>query len=278
MKLLTLNTHSLVEPSYESKNAYFVEAVSKLQPQIIALQEVNQSCSAAVVCEDGLLGYYRAAEGVVLRSDNHVMKVARALQERGLSYYWTWLPLKKGYEIYDEGIAVMSLSPITALKVHTISSIDDYSNWKTRKIIGIQTEATKDDWFYSVHFGWWVDEDPFAAQWARTQAQLSQKGRIWLMGDFNNPAQIREEGYDLIASSGFYDSYVLAKTKDEGITVDGVIDGWRDKMVGCDGMRIDQIWCSQKTEIARSQVIFNGKNKPVVSDHFGLIIETKEEL
>ena len=43
MKLLTLNTHSLVEKYYYEKLQTFVQAVSEEQPDIIALQAVNQT-------------------------------------------------------------------------------------------------------------------------------------------------------------------------------------------------------------------------------------------
>ena len=43
MKLLTLNTHSLAEPGYVEKTEQFIEMLSKEQPDIVALQEVNQS-------------------------------------------------------------------------------------------------------------------------------------------------------------------------------------------------------------------------------------------
>ena len=42
MKLLTLNTHSLIEPEYEAKREIFVEFIAKEQPDVFALQEVNQ--------------------------------------------------------------------------------------------------------------------------------------------------------------------------------------------------------------------------------------------
>ena len=66
---------------------------------------------------------------------------------------------------------------------------------------------------------------------------------------------------------------MLAREKDNGITVERVIDGWKDKINGTDGMRIDQIWCNKRTEVALSKVVFNGVNNPVVSDHYGVIIE-----
>ena len=109
--------------------------------------------------------------------------------------------------------------------------------------------------------------------------ETSPSSKIWLLGDFNSPAEVRNEGYDLIESSGFFDTYQLACKKDEGITVKGVIDGWRDKLDTPDaieGMRIDHIWCNQKTAVHTSTVIFNGTKEPVVSDHFGVMIQVKE--
>ena len=41
MKLITLNTHSLIEEHYEEKLHAFAEMVRKEKPDILALQEVN---------------------------------------------------------------------------------------------------------------------------------------------------------------------------------------------------------------------------------------------
>ena len=273
MKLLTLNTHSLVEDNYSTKLDAFVSAIAEQRPDIIALQEVNQTIAetqAFVISE----GYVPCVENIVIRKDNHVYKAAELLEGAGVKYYWTWLPLKKGYNKYDEGIALMSRSRIIETDVVRISETDDYNNWKTRKIIGIRTEAAPDEWFFSVHYGWWDNlDEPFQNQWQKTAEYMKKYSRVWLMGDFNSPAEVRNEGYDMINSGGWYDSYTLARTRDNGITVGKVIDGWRDKVSGTGGMRIDQIWCSQKAEIASSEVIFNGANKPVVSDHYGVVAE-----
>lgn len=63
------------------------------------------------------------------------------------------------------------------------------------------------------------------------------------MGDFNNPYQIAGEGYDEILKSGWYDTYDLAEEKDEGITVSGLIDGWKENK-SLKEMRIDFIFKS----------------------------------
>ena len=99
------------------------------------------------------------------------------------------------------------------------------------------------------------------------------------MGDFNSPAQVKHEGYDLIKESGWQDTYLLAEKKDVGNTVRGVIDGWRDKLSQEDmleGMRIDHIWCSEMVKVRSSRTCFDGNNEPVVSDHFGLLIDVED--
>lgn len=276
MKLLTLNTHSLVEENYEQKLRDFAEAVSKERPDIIALQEVNQTASEDAVPECDLNGYFPADKNAVIRRDNHVYRLVRILAEKGIYYSWTWLPLKLGYDKYDEGIALMSMSPIADVKAPLVSGINDYYNWKTRKLLGVCTKDAPDEWFYSVHFGWWNDPDePFQNQWARTSQHMLCHSKVWLMGDFNSPAEVRDEGYDMIVRDCWHDSYMLAEHKDSGITVGHVIDGWRDKIHSGTGMRIDHIWCSEKADVKSSEVLFNRINYPVVSDHYGVMIETR---
>ncbi len=272
MKLLTLNTHSLVEEHYHQKLDYFVQTIAREKPDVMALQEVNQTRMEKQVTNlpDS---YIPCNCQEVIRRDNHAYRASEMLCARGLKYYWTWLCLKGAYEWYDEGIALMSISRILETKVVLVSDVDDYNQWKTRKIIGIRTEARPEDWFYSVHYGWWNDgEEPFRRQWKKTAMHMDKGFRTWLMGDFNSPAQVRGEGYDLIRNDGWHDTYTLAEEKDGGITVGTVIDGWRDRLVGEEGLRIDQIWCSQIVRTASSRVIFNGVNGTQVSDHYGVVV------
>lgn len=275
MKLLTLNTHSLVEENYPEKLNFFTNAVCREIPDIIALQESNQTQSATEISVADLENYTPCGD-IPVKEDNHALNVVKILAENGVKYYWTWLGMKFSYGKYDEGIALLSRSRIIEAKVLLISTINDYSNWKTRKIIGIRTEECPDIWYYSVHLGWWDDEDdPFQMQWKRLDEHLKSTDKVWIMGDFNSPAQVRNEGYDMIENSGWYDSYLLAENKDSGITVGKVIDGWRDKLSDTKGMRIDQIWCNKEVPVISSKVIFNGSNEPIVSDHYGIIIETR---
>lgn len=286
MKLLTLNTHSLLEEGYQQKMEWFVEMVAGERPDIVALQEVNQSVSARPAGKALLEGAYVAQEGEclqgtgVIREDNHAAQAAFRLREAGIACWWAWVPAKIGYGKYDEGLAFLCLGRrITAAESFFISGCREYGNWKTRKALGIQAEGSG-QWFYSVHMGWWKDEEePFESQWKRLEGAVQdkkEKAPVWLMGDFNSPAEFRGQGYDCIRDAGWFDSYCLAEKKDSGITVEGCIDGWRPERPGQampGGMRMDHIWCSRAVPVQESKAVFNGENGRKVSDHYGVMVE-----
>lgn len=186
MKLLTLNTHSLIEPDYEAKRKIFVDFIAREQPEVFALQEVNQTAAAPLLAE-APAGYYPCPGNMVLlKADNHAAAVAKMLEARGVHYDWSWLPAKVGYDIYDEGAAVFSRAPITAAENLLLSQIDDYNNWKTRRTLGI---CAGDVWYYTVHLGWWKDEvEPFAPQWEKLSKAAGAKQTAFLLGDFNSEA------------------------------------------------------------------------------------------
>lgn len=282
MKILTLNTHSLLEEHYEEKLQQFVEVIEKELPAIFALQEVNQTISAKeITCPRGYVPCETG--GTIVKEDNHAYQLAQKLYEKGIEYTWSWISVKVGYDKYDEGLAVFSRYPIAQTVEFCISKTNEYRNWKTRKVLGIKTGRIP-TWYFSVHMGWWDDiEDPFAQQWDTfckcIDTLLDQQERCYILGDFNSPSNIPHEGYDYVIASGWYDTWTLAEKKDCGITVGKVIDGWRARMekeTVESGMRIDFIWCNETPQIHCSQVICNGDNYPVVSDHYGVMIEILE--
>ena len=274
MKLLTLNTHSLLEENYGQKLKEFITTVKRELPDVIALQEVNQRQDATEVSRNRLEGYVSCEPSAAVREGNHALAVAEALRASEMIYHWTWLPIKRGYGHYDEGVAVMSRAPIEATDTITVSRTEDYSNWKTRKLLGIQVGGT---WFYSVHLGWWDDpQEPFAAQWAKVNAHVADRGRVFLMGDFNSPAEKRGQGYDLVILDGWHDTYDMASLKDNGITVSGRIAGWTHRELPAHGARVDHIFCNRPCRVNSSRVVFNGENGAVVSDHFGVLIEGED--
>ncbi len=233
--------------------------IFQIQPDIIALQEVNQSINATVVDTDCI----RCGK-CQIKSDNHAMRIVNELKKRGINYHWSYLPVKVGYQKYDEGLAVLCKYPILDAHEILLSQQDDYNNWRTRKALVVKL-GDKIGYVCNVHMGWWDDEaDPYKQQWERLESKLPD-GKIWLMGDFNSPDSKKDEGYDLIRSGGWTDLY-REYSSDCGYTVPGSIDGWK----GCAPKRIDYIWHNGKVNVLCAKVCFSDK---CVSDHFGVFAE-----
>ena len=277
MKILTLNAHSLLEEDYPKKLRQFADYVIQENVGMIALQEVNQTIGARPI-DPALLAGMVPAPGADLPvlEDNHAAHVARLLREAGASVSWMWLPIKISYDKYDEGLALFSLHGKIeqADSIHLTRS-EDYADWRVRKALGARIGR---DWFYTVHMGWWDDPfEPFRHQWKNLNGNVRQDGgNTWLLGDFNSPAEVRGEGYDQIRADGWHDAWLLAeKTRGEA-TVEGEIDGWRSRAENADaltGIRIDHIWCRIPEKILSAKVIFDGRHEPMVSDHYGILIE-----
>lgn len=258
MKLLTINTHSLIEENYEIKLDIFIDAIYRIRPDVIAMQEVNQTTDAEVV---GL------GKGFDIRCDNHALRVCDALNELGLKYRYFWHGIKTAYSKFHEGIAVITHLPVTETDSVLISKNDDSTDWRTRYALGV---CAGGEWFYSIHTGRYDDEnDPFSNQWRRFDSHVWEREKVWVMGDFN--CDSGSAGYKEVIESGWYDTFCMAKKQDLGVTVRGEIDGWRDGAVS--DMRIDYIFTNRKLPIKSSQVIFNGINEEVISDHYGILVE-----
>lgn len=267
IRLLTLNTHSYSEENQKEKLNILVTGILKEKPDIIAFQEVNQRQNSKKISVDDL--HFSCRNDIIIKSDNYVYEICEELKKQGQKYYWTWLPVKKGYEMFDEGLAFLSYNPINRTDICILSKTNDYNNWKKRMALGIKV---KDEWYYCVHMGWFDDtEEPFSNQWEKLENYIGDKKNVWLLGDFNSDAKEKNKGYDLIKKSGWYDSYELSDEKDLGFTVEKKIDGWENKNV--DNLRIDYIFSKEKRNVKTSYTIFNGKRYGVVSDHYGVIIE-----
>ncbi|MFR5732506.1 MAG: hypothetical protein ACLUD2_11760 [Clostridium sp.] len=83
--------------------------------------------------DEELPGFVRCRVFASVRRGNHAGRLAELLKDSGLSYSWTWISAKLGYDRYDEGMAVFSLSPIADTDQLQISRSSDYHYWKTRR-------------------------------------------------------------------------------------------------------------------------------------------------
>ncbi|MDY3368707.1 endonuclease/exonuclease/phosphatase family protein [Zhenhengia yiwuensis] len=260
MKLLTLNCHSWQEVDQQHKIKVLAQEIKDKGYDVIALQEVSQPIDGDVVVQG-------------LKEGNFVYALLDALKEIDVTEYdFRWGFSHIGYEVYEEGLCLLSKHPIVEEQEFFVTKGHDTNYWKTRKIVKIAIDYKgKTIDFYTCHLGWWIDEEePFKYQIDTLNVSINSNRLSFMMGDFNNNANVRDEGYDYMISKGWVDTYTLAEKKDEGITVQGKIDGWEKNQAG---LRIDLIWANQPIKVLKSQVCFNGINKEIVSDHFGVEME-----
>lgn len=256
MKLLTLNCHSWQEENQLEKMTILATAIHEQSYDVIALQEVSQSITSEKVDER-------------VKTDNFVLLLLQKLNELGSSYTYIWDFSHIGYDLFEEGVALLTKHPIISHESFFVSRSEDTSFWKARKVVKMTIDFDGEDVdFLSCHLGWWSDEEePFSEQMDQLVSYMDQNVPHFLMGDFNNEAGRNQEGYTYVLELGYYDTHHLAKQKDSGITVSGQIDGWKKN---AEDKRIDYIFVSNKSDVVSSNVVFNGENRPVISDHFGI--------
>ena len=256
MKILTLNCHSWQEENQIEKISYIAKVINEKDYDVIAFQEVSQ-----LIYSDIAYNNVRVSNFALLLQDE-----LRKLGNESYKFYWDVSHI--GYDIYEEGLCLMTKLPIIKKESFNISRSEDIKFWKTRKIVKLNVVYNnKEVSLYSCHLGWWNDdEEPFNEQFDKLFKRIEKDKLALIMGDFNNNANIRNEGYDYICEK-LFDTYNLSNSKDLGITVKGKIAGW-DENRGT--LRLDLILTNKEIKVESSNAIFNGKNKKVVSDHYGL--------
>lgn len=256
MKLLTLNCHSWQEEKQLEKIKYLAKIIAEKDYDVIALQEVSQ----------------RINTNRKIAKDNYIYILMEELKSLGIGKYeFVWDLSHIGYDIYEEGLALITKHNIIDYESFYVSKSKDIRNYKSRKIIKAKIGINKDEFqFLSCHLGWWQDKDEqFKEQVDELINNIQKDTRTFIMGDFNNDAFVVGEGYDYLLNKGLYDTYNLAKEKDSGVTVKGKIDGWSNHL---DDKRLDLILVNHELEVKSSKIIFNGENKEVISDHYGVEI------
>ncbi|GGF21256.1 exodeoxyribonuclease III [Halobacillus andaensis] len=258
MKLLTLNVHAWQEKDQLKKISQLAEVIHKKRYDAVALQEVSQHM-------DSPLAYG------AIREDNYGLLLLQHLEALGsMDYELHWDVSHFGYDVYEEGIALLTRHPVREVEKFYITSSESIDFWKSRKIVGatLHINGTPHS-LYSCHLGWWGDEDePYDNQIDRLTKQSSHP--CFLLGDFNAADNVEGEGYDYILQKGFIDTHQEARRQNGTSTIKGKIAGWDDNQAD---LKIDHIFTNEKVNVLQSSVVFDGKNEPVISDHYGLEIE-----
>lgn len=238
MKLLTLNTHSLIERNYETKLRIFCDCISRIKPDIIAMQEVNQEPDKPIAAMCG---------GFAVREDNHALRVCEMLREKGMEYRYFWHGTSTKFGKYCEGVAVLSRLPVEETDVFQTDSVGDRRGCDANVGLGIKV---CNSWFYTVHMG----DARFSKQLHAITERSKGRGQVWLMGDFHCPR--KSEEYNEIIKSGWSDTFTLADNHPITDTENTA----------------DYVFVNSTPRVRSTQVIFNGIREPMVSDHNGVLV------
>ncbi|WP_019777752.1 endonuclease/exonuclease/phosphatase family protein [Streptococcus sobrinus] len=257
MNLLSLNVHAWMEDHQDQKLEHLADTIAAKDYDLIALQEVNQTIAAPI------------ADGEV-RADNYGLILLGLLEQRGVAgYSYHWSTSHIGYDVYDEGIALLSRYPVLEAEGFYTSKSQDIHTIDSRKIIRLKVEVDGQAVeVYSCHMNLPTSQtENQVDNLKRLVSHTDFAGVKIFMGDFNTDAISNPQAYQTILDQGLLDTYQLAETKDSGVTVCKSIDGWKGQS---QDKRLDYVFVNQEVPVQTSRIIFNGQNQEVVSDHFGL--------
>jgi len=271
VKYLSLNTHSWMEKNPLEKLKQTADFIIAHEIDIIALQEVNQLIDSEKILPDDFFCSLKE-DKTAIKEDNYALLLVTYLKEKGYNYYWSWSCSHIGYDIYDEGVALLSKFPFKA-ETLLVSPTESLSDYHTRQILLAHINQNDFDLTVaSCHFSWWTEksDEGFYYEWKKLLQKVNQlSNQVLLLGDFNTPSYIKDEGYSLVTKT-FFDCYDLAQEKNGSITVLKEIDGWKGN---AEQLRIDFGFVLEPVDVILYQVVFNDKMGPIVSDHFGIVIE-----
>ena len=265
--VLTLNLHTYQEVDAAEKLARVAEVIARLRPDFVCLQECAQHSRSPRV-EDP-----RAVPGEpvdAIREDNMARIIAADLAERfGFEVRYTFSWAHHGWDVWEEGLAVLTPHPVLETGQRYVSRITTRDNINSRKavLLAAQVPGHGRVHAFSVHTSWGptqAGQIRALAEWVAEHEAAHPLATI-VAGDFN--ANAGGEGYQLLvdpAVGGLRDSYAEANPR-----------GFGDVTFPGDRSRIDYIFTRQGDPLRAktSQVYFRAAEAlgGRVSDHLAVI-------
>ncbi|WP_151548588.1 MULTISPECIES: endonuclease/exonuclease/phosphatase family protein [Corynebacterium] len=275
MKVLTLNTHSWMEEMQIPKLYSLARMLVDESIDIIALQEVNQSrCMPPAADLEGWIPARDALDSIAVHGDNYALLLVQALRQLDshTAWSWTWIPVHRGFGVFDEGTAIVSRHGIAEARQLSHGGDFEYDDVRRRASLAVHSAGL---WWVSSHFSWWRGDNDtfFAREWRHMSPQLDQLRRlapVVLCGDFNVPAGDTDGGYDYVMRSGQWsDSFHQAAEVQGEATVHTTIHGWDDNT---QDLRIDYVFTSSGVRARSHTVVFADNSSEAVSDHSGVVV------
>lgn len=268
-KVLTLNLHTYQEEVHtkeldfysaykeqiHSKIASFIE---KEEIDFILFQEVGQHKDEVIV-EPSLC---------FIKKYNAMKEI---LDLCHTNYYFSYDFAHYGWNIWEEGVGIVSKVPFSQTQSLYVSKSKDLENFQSRKLIIGQCEIDGVSFIVcSVHLNWW--NQGFQEEVEQMIKELKKyKDKVLILGgDFNNA--YHTEGY----------TYFIKRCKEEGIylqdsyLVGNPMDEYQPTIredAFAKNQRIDYIFLSEEQcVVKKSSICFSDDSEEGrVSDHYGVL-------
>jgi len=243
------------------------KGINELDPDIVCFQEVGEWSGGNTQNPDAVV--FGASDS------NMVHQILRRLDEH---YFYTMDWSHYGFDVWLEGSAILSKHAFVDTDSRFISNPSNgrYHFWKSRNVpmARIDIPGTGGVNVFSVHTGWWDDEEePFQEQYRKlldwAGEVLAPHGTTVLCGDFNVPAGSKMQEF-MTSGTGYSDQYALANPDGSlDITIGGAIDGWENSD---SGQRVDYILMNDNSplRVEEARIVFTKEAYGNVSDHAGI--------
>lgn len=258
LKVLILNLHCYQEDEQQAKFTQIAHAIDELEADIVCLQEV------AEYWNDGHGDWHSNSARII----NDQLKHPYHMQT-------DWAHI--GFDIYKEGVAILSRYPLSNHESRYVSESHEIYNIHSRKVVFAKVHVPYMGAVnvFSAHLSW--IEDGFKNQFQRLHDWAEQRNTedvkaTLLCGDFNITAGT--EGYQFVVESNHYDDQYL-QANHHGVfeRIFRVNDAhWHDLLT--DDYRIDYIFMDKKSQlkVTSAQVVFTEEDYGRVSDHCGFFM------
>ncbi|ERI89712.1 endonuclease/exonuclease/phosphatase family protein [Clostridiales bacterium oral taxon 876 str. F0540] len=277
LKIMTLNLHTYQElnsenfrslddffEAYANVNEIIADTIKEKDLDIIFLQEAAQHKDMPVVMGNG---------NTNIKKYNVILELQKLLKEKyklGYNFIWDWSHY--GWDVWEEGIGILTRFDIKKMQSCYVSSKTDKNDIFSRKVVkGVLSLPKKDLDVYSAHLNWWEkgfkEDIDNLFKWIE---ESDASSNFVLAGDFNNAA----------GGTGY--NYLMTKTINGQKIIDvdfkASSDNFNRATIRGDAFnstqRIDYIITSDKkdTKVIKSECIF-ATDEDRVSDHMGIIAE-----
>lgn len=268
--ILTLNLHTYQETQQSEKLNMVADVIGKMDIDFIAFQECAQNKSTTI------------SEGII-RNDNMALIISKSLKKNyGFDYSFVWDWAHYGWNVWEEGVSVLSKHQLIDSDSRYISSSTGYNSINSRKVIyGSYLTPKGRINIFSAHTHWrlTLDDEEQNNQIKNIKLMVLEKESLvpnaisFVCGDFNgNPTSDYpwSEGYNTMINLNEYkDTFLEINTAANSKPAQNIYYTIGGNLPG----RIDYIFMKNNPhfKVVDSQIIFKNDIVGNVSDHFGVL-------